>query len=407
MVICAISAWTIGSPGQIMVKTLECASRRGHEVHVFAQKKDGYETSWIPNYHRMGSKLGLRIHVRLATDTGLHGCFSFFSTLRLIWELEKINPDIVHLHNLHGWFLNLPLFFWWLKRRKKCVLWTLHDCWSFTGHCPHFVAEHCNRWMTGCHTCPRYREYPASRVDQSQLMWRIKRRCFTGIENLAIVTPSEWLAALVTQSFLKQYPVHVINNGIDLGVFRPTQSNFRQKHNLEGKYLILGVSFSWGYKKGLDVFKKLRQKLDESYEIVLVGFEDNEKNKNGFIAIQKTDSKEELAAIYSAADVFVNPTREDTFPTVNIEALACGTPVITFPTGGSSEIIDETCGIVTKAATSDAILEAVQHMRTHVDRYTEAACCNRAKRFDQNVCYDAYVALYEEEVKNVGKNEYT
>ena len=403
MVICAISAWTIGSPGQIMVRALESASRRGHEVHVFAQKRDGYDASWIPNYHRVGSELGLKIHVRLANDTGLHGCFSFFSTLRLIRELERINPDVIHLHNLHGWFLNLPLFFRWIKKRKKRVIWTLHDCWSFTGHCPHFIAEHCDRWMTGCYTCPRYREYPASRVDQSRLMWKVKRRCFTGVEDLTIVTPSAWLAALVKRSFLKQYPVRVIHNGIDLGVFKPTQSSFRQKHNLEGKHLILGVSFAWGYKKGLDVFLELRQKLDESHAIVLVGFDGNEMSENGIVVIPKTDSKEELAEIYSAADVFVNPTREDNFPTVNMEALACGTPVITFPTGGSPEVIDETCGIVTKAATSDAILEAIHHMRTDGDRYTEDACRNRAKRFNQNACYDAYAALYEEEVKNAGK----
>lgn len=195
----------------------------------------------------------------------------------------------------------------------------------------------------------------------------------------------------------------MIHNGIDLGVFKPTQSSFRQKHNLEGKHLILGVSFAWGYKKGLDVFLELRQKLDESHAIVLVGFDGNEMSENGIVVIPKTDSKEELAEIYSAADVFVNPTREDNFPTVNMEALACGTPVITFPTGGSPEIIDETCGIVTKAATSDAILEAIHHMRTDGDRYTEDACRNRAKRFNQNACYDAYAALYEEEVKNAGK----
>lgn len=254
--------------------------------------------------------------------------------------------------------------------------------------------------MTGCHTCPRYREYPASRVDQSRLMWKIKRRCFTGVEDLTIVTPSAWLAALVERSFLKQYPVRVINNGIDLGVFRPTQSSFRQKYNLEGKYLILGVSFSWGYKKGMDVFLELRQKLDESHAIVLVGFEGDEMSENGIVVIPKTDSKEELAEIYSAADVFVNPTREDNFPTVNMEALACGTPVITFPTGGSPEIIDSTCGIVTKEQTVDSVMEAILQMRQEKERYTETMCCRRAKQFDQKNCYESYVALYEDVLKN-------
>ncbi len=402
MVIAAISAWTIGSPGQIMVKALEQAAQKGHTVYVYAQKKNGYDTSWIPNYHRISSELGLKIHIRLATDTGLHGLFSAFSTMKLIWELEKIHPDIIHLHNLHGWFLNYPLFFSWLKKSKIRVIWTLHDCWAFTGHCPHFVAEKCNKWVDGCYDCPRYKEYPASKVDQSKLMWKLKRKWFTGIPELTIVTPSRWLKEMAKRSYLKEYPIRVIYNGIDLNIFKPLGDGFRRKYRLENKFIILGVSFAWGYKKGLDVFCKLREKLDENFAIVLVGFDDKEGAAipEGIITISKTDNQKALAEIYSAADVFVNPTREEVLGLVNIEALACGTPVITFPTGGSPEVVDATCGIVTEETTSESMLKAILQMQKNKNQYTEEACRQRAKKFDQNACYDSYAALYEETVKN-------
>lgn len=409
MKIISINAWTIGSTGRIMLECAKAARNTGDEVHVFSKAWIGQDYEGILNHHVIGNYFCNRVHVRLARYSGLHGCFSLLSTLKMLREIDRIQPDLIHLHNLHGWFLNLPLLFLYIKKKHTRVIWTLHDCWSFTGHCPHFETEKCSKWKTGCYACPRYREYPASNVDRSHFLWKMKKWCFTGIHNMVIVTPSEWLANLVKQSYLQAYPVKVIPNGIDHSIFIPRQSDFKQKHGIEGRFMVLGVAFDWGYKKGLDVFADLAMKMDERFAIVIVGVDaEIEAQLDGrIIAIRRTNCMEELAEIYSAADVFLNPTREDTFPTVNIEALACGTPVITFPTGGSSEIIDETCGIVTKAATSDAILEAVQHMRTHVDRYTEAACCNRAKRFDQNVCYDAYVALYEEEVKNVGKNEYT
>ena len=262
--------------------------------------------------------------------------------------------------------------------------------------------EGCSKWKTGCSSCPRFKEYPASNVDCSRFLWNKKRKWFTGLSSAVVVTPSRWLEGLVQQSFLKEYPVKVINNGINHSVFYPQKSRFRDEYGIGEKYVILGVAFDWGFKKGLDVFIELRNRLDEQYAIVIVGADETiEKQLGpGFIVIQRTANKKELAQIYSAADVFVNPTREDTFPTVNIEALACGTPVITFPTGGSPEIIDSTCGIVTKEPTVNSMLDAVLRIQQEKNDYTETMCCRRAKQFDQKNCYESYVALYEDVLKN-------
>ncbi len=386
-----------------MLGILDYAEQLGNEVYVFAQAKKDSNILQNRKFYRIGKEFWLRVHVRLARDTGLEGCFSILPTLQMIHQLKKIKPDIIHLHNLHGWCVNLPLLFLYIKKNHSKVIWTLHDCWSFTGHCPHFVVEKCEKWKTGCYDCPRYQEYPASRVDQSAFLWRMKRKCFTSINDMTIVTPSRWLAALVKQSFFKDYPVCVINNGIDLSIFKPQKSEFRKEYNCENKFVVLGVSFDWSYKKGLDVFIEMRKALDDRFAIVLVGVDDSLKEQlgNGFITIRRTNSKEELAQIYSAADVFANPTREDTFPTVNVEALACGTPIITFPTGGSPEIINNTCGIVTNTSTSIDMVEGVLCMYKVSPLFSEESCCQRAKQFEQKNCFEAYVKLYEAGVENV------
>ena len=213
---------------------------------------------------------------------------------------------------------------------------------------------------------------------------------------MTLVTPSEWLAGLVKQSFLKDYSVQVINNGIDLSVFKPTESNFREKYNCEGKKVLLGVAFDWGERKGLDVFIHLAKWLDDSYQIVLVGTDDNtdEMLPDNMISIHKTQNQRELAEIYTAADLFVNPTREDNFPTVNIEALACGTPVLTFRTGGSPEMLDETCGAVVECDDVAAMEREIIRL-TNEQSLCEKNCLTRAKSFDGSKCFEKYIELYD------------
>ena len=338
-----------------------------------------------------------KVNQKLACYTGLNGCFAAFSTLCLIKKINSIKPDIIHLHNLHNSYINLPLLFKYIKKCNVPVVWTLHDCWAFTGQCPHFTMVKCERWKTGCHDCPSYREYPQSKVDQTKTMWKLKKKWFTGVENMTIVTPSRWLANLVKESYLGEYPVRVINNGIDLSIFKPTESDFRSKHGIGDKKMLLGVAFGWGERKGLDVFLELVKKLDaEKYQIVLVGTDESidKMLPENIISIHRTQNQNELAEIYTAADVFVNPTREDNYPTVNMEAIACGTPVITFDTGGSTEILDESTGLVTKSNTTDGILECIRNLESSADKSKEN-CLVRAKNFDKESRFEEYVSLFE------------
>jgi glycosyltransferase involved in cell wall biosynthesis len=254
----------------------------------------------------------------------------------------------------------------------------------------------CEKWKAGCYECSQYKEYPEAFVDRTKQMWKLKRKWFTGVHDMVIVTPSIWLANLVKESYLKEYPVKVINNGIDLSVFKPTKSDFRKNYQLPAdKYILLGVSFGWGKRKGLDVFVELASRLDNRFQIVLVGTDDvvDKQLPENIISIHRTQNQKELAEIYTAADLFVNPTREENYPTVNMEALACGTPVVTFNTGGSPEIITKDCGMVVNRNTVDELLDDIMYISQN-HPITEESCLNRAKNFDMNERFRDYADLY-------------
>ena len=328
--------------------------------------------------------------------TGLYYIGHIFGTISLIRKIQKINPDIIHLHNLHLGIVNIPILFRYIKRNNIQVVWTLHDCWPMTGHCPHFTMAKCEKWRDGCYKCPIHMVYPTSYIDQSKIYWKWKRKWFTGIKKMIIVTPSHWLASLVKQSYLKEYPVRVIHNGIDLDVFKPTESNFREKYHIgEDQFILLGVALGWGKEKGLDVFMELAKRLDpEKYRIVLIGTDATTDKllPHNITSIHRTQNQQELAEIYTAANLFVNPTREDTFPTVNLESLACGTPVITFDTGGSPECIDESCGIVTP-------VDDLEELESEIGRicegkcFSQEACIKRASHYDQKERFQEYIQL--------------
>lgn len=351
----------------------------------------------IDCYYEIESFNVRRINVLFDRITGRQNMHAIYSTKKLLNKIGEFNPDIIHLHNLHEAFINLPLLFNYINKHNIKVIWTLHDCWSFTGHCPHFDMIGCDKWKTGCCKCPQYREYPQSLFDNSKFMYGLKKKWFTGVKNMTIVTPSEWLAGLVKQSFLKDYPVKLINNGIDPNVFKPTESDFREKYNIKNKYIVLGVAFGWGERKGLDVFIELSKRLDsEKYQIVLVGTDDNTDKllPENIISIHRTQNQTELAKIYTAADVFANPTREDNYPTVNMESIACATPVVTFNTGGSPECIDETCGTVVPKNDITAMCDEIIRI-CKTKPYVEEYCLKKAKGFDEKEKYKEYIKLYE------------
>lgn len=350
------------------------------------------------NQYLIENRITRNIHNLLTFITGLEGVFSVISTHKLIRKLKIFKPDVVHLHNIHGGYINFPILFNYIKKKEINVIWTLHDCWSFTGHCPHFTLVKCEKWKRGCYECPQYRKYPETMIDRSKIMWKMKKQWFSNVNNMTLVTPSKWLQNLVGSSFLKSYPVRVINNGIDLSIFRYRDpKRFINKYKIQNKKVILGVAFDWDKRKGLDVFCDLAKRLPSKYQIILVGTNDEIDTKLpcNIISIHRTQNQEELAEIYSAATLFVNPTREENYPTVNMEALACGTPIITFNTGGSPEIISEQTGIVVPVDDLDAIEHAIIKV-CEENLFDKKDCIELSKKFDMNLKYREYMSLYRE-----------
>lgn len=344
----------------------------------------------------ISSPFDSRLHGVLSRFTMFKGCFSYFKTKSFLKKISAYSPDVVHIHNLHGSYINLPLLFKFIKKNSIPVVWTFHDCWPFTGICSHFTIANCEKWTDGCRNCPQRKALSSCPFDFSKNVYNLKKRLFTGIDDLTVVTPSDWLNSLIKRSFFRDYPVKTIYNGIDLDIFVPTESDFKKKHNLKGMKTILGVSFGWGYSKGLDVFIELSKKLPKDYRVVLVGTNDaiDAKLPDNIISIHRTNSQKELAEIYSAADVLVNPTREEVLGLVNIEALACGTPVVTFNSGGSPECVDENSGIVVNCNDTDALLKEV--VRICEDKpFTKENCINRSKLFDKNKRLEEYIGLYK------------
>lgn len=389
-----------GSTGNIMRQIAACARAQGHEAITFSSpsfSRSHPET--FPQYedHRyFGTPFNHAIHYVLGRLTGRNGCFSYFATKKLVKELKEFSPDILHLHNLHNWCIHIPTLFRYINKNDIRVIWTLHDCWTFTGQCPYFDIVECDKWKTGCHNCPQNHIYPESKVDATRWGYAFKKKWFTSVKNMTLVTPSQWMADTTKQSFMGQYPITIIHNGIDLNVFQPTHSDFRETHGIRpDQYLLLGVAFEWGPRKGLDVFIELSKRLDDRFRLVLVGTNDvvDAQLPENIISIHNTVDQQELAKIYTAADLFVNPTREEMFGLVNAEALACGTPVVTFRTGGCPEVIGKECGCVVDKNDIDALEREILRICTQRP-YEEEACIKRATQFDARQKYEEYVRLY-------------
>ena len=343
------------------------------------------------------SKLGEYAHFVESFLFDNHGLASRCGTKSVIKQIKQINPDVIQIHCIHGYYLNYKLLFEYINSTSIPIVWTFHDCWAFTGHCAHFVTVGCEKWKSGCFDCPLKSGYPRSFLDRSRRNYKIKKSLFTANKKLHIVSVSKWIAGLVKESFLRDKETLIIHNGIDLKVFSPKNRN---NNNL---FRILGVSAVWNKDKGLYDFFKLREILDKgSFEILLIGLNSEQLKDlpDGIIGIARSNSASELADYYSSADLFVNLTYADSFPTVNMEALACGTPVITYKTGGSPEIIDDNTGWVVEQGDIEAVASIVKecndswsHDAIEAQRI---ACRTRAELyFDRNKCYSNYVDLYE------------
>lgn len=350
----------IGSTGRICTDLATELEEQGHEVKI------AYGRGEVPKQFdkysiRIGTDLDIKLHGIKARIQDASGFGSKRVTDKFVQWIKHYDPDIIHLHNIHGYYINIESLFNYLKRCNKKIIWTLHDCWSFTGHCAYFDYANCDKWKFQCQKCEQKREYPRSSIlDRSKYNFLLKKELFTDIPNMTIVVPSKWLKELVKQSFLKEYPIKVIYNGIDVSVFRPLKSDVYKKYNCEDKKIILGVAGVWDRRKGLNSFVMLSQLLPDEYQIVLIGLSKKQLSDIpiNIIGIERTESVQELSQFYSAADVFVNPTLEDNYPTTNLEAIACGTPVISYGTGGSGESASK-YGMVVKKGDINALKVAV------------------------------------------------
>lgn len=392
-----------GSVGRIAEQIGECIIKEGWESYI-AYGREGLESS--SKTIKIGNKFSVINHGLLTRITDKHGFGSKKATVELVKKIKQINPDIIHLQHMHGYFINIEILFNFLADANIPVVWTFHDCWSFTGHCAYYDFVSCDKWLTQCQSCPQKHEYPkSSLIDNSFNNYNVKKKLFNSIDDLTIVPVSNWLGDETNKSFLKKQKVNVIHNGIDLEKFF-IQDNYleiKNKYNIKDKFLILGVASPWNNRKGLKFFVELSKKLNDNYKILLVGLSKQqiEGLPSNIIGIERTENIKQLAELYSAADVFINPTLEDTFPTTNLEALACGTPVITFRTGGSPEAIDNATGIIVEKGDVTGLEEAIYLIQTKSKEFYQKMCRRRAElNFDKNQCFSKYIKLYKEILNN-------
>lgn len=382
----------VGSTGRIATDLYKVLEEQGHECVISYGRgtaPEGIKTI------KIGTDFDNYMHVAKTRIFDKHGFGSTRATKEFIKKVEEYNPDVIHLHNIHGYYINIEVLFEYLSKANKKVIWTLHDCWAFTGHCSYFDYVGCSKWKNGCSKCEQKSSYPNSfLLDNSKWNYEKKKELFTSVKDITIVTPSKWLAGLVEKSFLSKYTVKVINNGIDLNLFKPTKSSFRQTHGLKDETIVLGVASIWEERKGLKYLVELAEKLDSSYKIVIVGVNEKQKSQlpKNMIAITRTNSTKELSQIYSVADVFVNPTLEDNFPTTNLEALACGTPVVTFETGGSVESIEYKCGEIVKVSNS---LELIKVITTSIEEFDSEKCVQKSTNYNKYDRYREYIDIYK------------
>lgn len=379
---------------QIGLKVL----KQGWESYIaYGRPSNPSKSELIP----IGSYNEVKLHYLMSHLTGRHGLFSNRATKRLVEKIKEIQPDIIHLQNIHGYYINYKVLFEYLNSTDIPVVWTLHDCWSFTGHCSHFVTVNCEKWKTGCNNCPLIKKYPRSLFfDYSKENYELKKRLFTANVNLHIIAVSQWLANITKESFLGKKDIRVITNGIDLSVFTPGEVDKCPINVLvDKKFVILAAATAWTEDKGILYYKMLSSRLKKDELIVLVGIgRDAQKNfPANIICLDKTKSQQELVLLYRRADLVMSLSKAETFGLTIVEAMACGTPSIVYDNTAQPELIDEQCGLIVPTGDIDALLKAIEEVRIKGKGYYSDACVERAnKYFNKEERYNDYIELYRE-----------
>ena len=388
-----------GSTGRIAEGIGQAAIKAGWKSYIaYGRYANPSQSELI----KIGNKWDIWNHVLQTRLFDKHGLASKGATKKLIQRIEQIKPNIIHLHNIHGYYMNYPILFEYLSKNNIPVVWTLHDCWPFTGHCAYFSYLGCEKWKLQCKHCPNLKEYPTSfGLDNSNTNYKSRKKYFTLIHNLTLVPVSDWLENLVHQSFLKKCYSQRIYNGVDTAIFHPMpmSNSILNKYSIPNSNFVLGVANVWEKRKGLQDFIQLRKILPTSYSIVLVGLNSRQiaELPNGIIGIQRTENVEQLRNLYTSALAFVNPTWEDNFPTTNLEALACGTPVITYQTGGSPEAISPETGFVVEQGDIQGMVNAIKKICQEGKETYSKACRDRAVRyFNKEERFQEYIDLYNQ-----------
>lgn len=389
-----------GSNGSIARDIGDIALSKGwRSVIVYGRKHIPSESELI----RVGSDWDVKWHGLFTRLTDLHGLGSYFVTKRLVKKIKEINPNIIHLHNIHGYYINYKLLFDFINMHKIPVVWTFHDCWPFTGHCGHFIGYDCYKWKTFCNKCPAKRDYPTSWfIDNSSFNYSLKKTLFTKPDKLAIVTVSNWLKSVTTQSFFSKYPVSVIYDGIDTDSFMYRPSDLKVKLGIEGKYILMSAAANWSSSKGWDDYLKVASLLPNSYVIILIGVTSQQQKMlpKNIIGIQRVEGKEKLAEYYSIADVLLNLSYAETFGMTTAEAMACGTPGVSYNITACPELLTEDTGLIVEPGDIDGVLKAIEAI-VEKGRLSYSDACRRRvlENYNFKEVNNKYFEIYEQLLK--------
>ncbi len=385
-----------GSNGSIVRDIAKMAIERGWDSYI------AYGRRMIPTDStliRIGNNIDVKFHGLITRLFDLHGLGSFFVTKRFIRYLKQNKPDIIHLHNIHGYYINYKVLFDYIYKEQIPVVWTLHDCWPFTGHCGHYIGYNCYKWKDECGKCPARKDYPASlMLDNSKFSFRLKKRLFTKLDKVEIVTVSNWLKSETEQSFLSKYPIRVIYDGIDTECFVFRDSDLRKKYNIQGKFVLISAAANWSDAKGWNDYIKLSQLVSNDYVIVLIGVNEEQKQNlpPNILSIPRIESKLELAEYYSMADVLLNLSYAETFGMTTAEAMACGTPGISYDITACPELITKETGIVVEPGNLNEVIRAIEEIKRKGKKSYSNACRQRVlDNYDFKEVNKQYFDIYE------------
>lgn len=382
----------IRSTGRICTDLADVLHKEGHQCMI-AYGREKVSEKYKQYTIKIGNDIDVNWHVLMSRLFDRSGFESKRATEKLIKKIKTYDPDIIHLHNIHGYYINIKILFDYLKKSGKKIIWTLHDCWSYTGHCSYYTVAKCEQWKEQCLHCSQIKEYPTCILRGNvKKNYNRKKDIFTGVPNMTLVTPSRWLADQVKQSFLAEYPIIVIPNGIDLAQFKPTRSEFRKKYHLEEKIIVLGVATAWGDRKGYIEFCKLADCLSEEYQVVLVGMTKKQLKllPKNILGLERTNDISELADIYSSSDVFINLGKEETMGLTTVEAMACGTPVVVSNMSAIPEVVEKNSGIILNSLKEEEIIQGIKRVVTN--RYS--GMLQNASKYEKEKQYKKYMELY-------------